>query len=168
MGILGSGIIILNENKVPTVEKKDSWNYEIFMGVFCTVISMLSGGIESVCNKVMANNKTAITTQLFYAGCAHCIYSILWMLITRDFDFTFLYFIMCMMHAILFFFGYYIFNKGLEIINLSKTSLIQYSKIVFVLILSVVLLRQSIYFSDILGSVIITSFMIYHLMNPVR
>ena len=168
LGIIGSSIIIFNENKVPTIEKKDSKNYEIFIGVFCSVISMLSGGIESVCNKVMANNKTPITTQLFYTGCAHCMYSILWMIISKDFDFSFLYLIMCMMHAILFFSGFYTFNKGLEIIDLSKSSLIQYSKIVFVLVLSAILLGQPIFFSDILGSVIIVSFMIYHLMNPIR
>ena len=53
-------------------------------------------------------------------------------------------------------------------IDLSKTSIIQYSKIVFVFILSTIFLGQKVFFSDIVGSVIIVSFMIYHMMNPVK
>ena len=167
-GILGTAIIVLNENKIPSVEEKESKTYEIFLGVLCNFLSMISGGIEGVCNKIMAKEKTPITSQLFYVGCSHCAYSFLWMLITNDFDSTALYFLMCMMHGLLFFSVFYMFNKGLQIIDLSKTSIIQYSKIVFVFILSAIFLRQKIFFSDIVGSVIIVSFMIYHVMNPVK
>ena len=168
LGILGSSIIVLNENKIPSVEEKDSKAYEIFLGVFCNFLSMLTGGIEGVCNKIMAKEKTPITSQMFYVGLSHCAYSFLWMLITNDFDYTMIYFIMCMMHAILFFSGFYMFNKGLQIIDLSKTSIIQYSKIVFVFILGALFLSQKVFFSDIIGSAIIVSFMVYHLLNPVK
>ena len=74
-GILGSAIIILNENKIPVVEEKQSKAYEIFLGVFCNFLSMITGGIEGVCNKIMAKEKTPITSQMFYVGCSHCFYS---------------------------------------------------------------------------------------------
>ena len=167
-GILGSVIIILNENKVPVVEEKQSKAYEIFIGVLCNFLSMITGGIEGVCNKIMANKKTPITSQMFYVGCSHCFYSFLWMLITNDFDYTTKYFLMCMGHGILFFCGFFFFNKGLQIIDLSKTSIIQYSKIVFVFILGTIFLGQQVFFSDILGSSIIVGFMIYHVSNPVK
>ena len=64
---------------------------------------MITGGIEGVCNKIMAKEKTPITSQMFYVGCSHCFYSFLWMLITNDFDYTTKYFLMCMGHGILFF-----------------------------------------------------------------
>ena len=167
-GILGSVIIILNENKVPVVEEKQSKAYEIFIGVLCNFLSMITGGIEGVCNKIMAKEKTPITSQMFYVGCSHCFYSFLWMLITNDFDYTIKYFLMCMGHAILFFGGFFFFNKGLQIIDLSKTSIIQYSKIVFVFILGTIFLGQQVFFSDILGSSIIVGFMIYHVLYPVK
>lgn len=168
LGILCSSIIVLNENKIPSVEEKESKTYEIFLGVFCNFLSMLTGGIEGVCNKIMAKEKTPITSQMFYVGCSHCTYSFLWILITNDFDYTVKYFFMCMIHAVLFLSGFYMFNKGLQLIDLSKTSIIQYSKIVFVFILSTIFLKQKVFFSDIIGSAIIVSFMIYHLMNPVK
>ena len=167
-GILGSVIIILNENKVPVVEEKQSKAYEIFIGVLCNFLSMITGGIEGVCNKIMAKEKTPITSQMFYVGCSHCFYSFLWMLITNDFDYTIKYFLMSMGHAILFFGGFFFFNKGLQIIDLSKTSIIQYSKIVFVFILGTIFLGQQVFFSDILGSSIIVGFMIYHVLYPVK
>ena len=167
-GIIGSSIVILNENKIPAVEEKESKTYEIFIGVFCNILSMITGGIEGVCNKIMAKEKTPITSQMFYVGCSHCFYSFLWMLITWDFDYTLKYFLMCMGHAILFFGGFFFFNKGLQIIDLSKTSIIQYSKIVFVFVLGVIFLGQEVFFSDILGSSIIVGFMIYHVLNPVK
>ena len=167
-GILGSVIIILNENKVPVVEEKQSKAYEIFIGVLCNFLAMITGGIEGVCNKIMAKEKTPITSQMFYVGCSHCFYSFLWMLITNDFDYTIKYFLMCMGHAILFFGGFFFFNKGLQIIDLSKTSIIQYSKIVFVFILGTIFLGQQVFFSDILGSSIIVGFMIYHVLYPVK
>ena len=168
LGILGTTIIVLNENKIPSVEEKDSKTYEIFLGVFCNFLSMVTWGVEGVCNKIMAKEKTPITSQMFYVGLSHCAYSFLWMFFTNDFDYTIEYFLLCMIHAILFFSGFYIFNKGLQIIDLSKTSIIQYSKIVFVFILGAIFLGQKVFFSDIVGSVIIVSFMIYHVMNPVK
>ena len=167
-GILGSSIVILNEDKIPAVEEKQSKTYEIFIGVFCNFLSMITGGIEGVCNKIMAKEKTPITSQMFYVGCSHCFYSFFWMLITWDFDYTLKYFLMCMGHAILFFGGFFFFNKGLQIIDLSKTSIIQYSKIVFVFVLGIIFLGQKVFFSDILGSSIIVGFMIYHVLNPVK
>ena len=167
-GIIGSSIVILNENKIPAVEEKESKTYEIFIGVFCNILAMITGGIEGVCNKIMAKEKTPITSQMFYVGCSHCFYSFLWMLVTWDFDYTLKYFLMCMGHAILFFGGFFFFNKGLQIIDLSKTSIIQYSKIVFVFVLGVIFLGQEVFFSDILGSSIIVGFMIYHVLNPVK
>jgi len=53
-------------------------------------------------------------------------------------------------------------------IDLSKNALIQYTKIVFVFILGTLLLGEKIFFGDVLGSSIIASFMIYHVLNPIK
>ena len=59
-------IIFLNENKIPAVEEKQSKAFEIFIGVLCNFLYMITGGIEGVCNKIMAKEKTPITSQMFY------------------------------------------------------------------------------------------------------
>ena len=108
----------------------------------------------------MADEKISLFTQLFYFGIFHSSYSLLWMILTKDFDYTLLYFIMCGSHSFLFLLGNYFNYIGLKIIDLSKNAIIQYTKIVFVFILGT--------FSDILGSTIIVSFMIYHALNPIK
>ena len=72
------------------------------------------------------------------------------------------------MQAVLFFLGNFFNYCGLKLIDLSKTSLLQYTKIVFVFILSSLLLNEQIFLSDILGSFIIVTFMIYHVINPIK
>ena len=174
MGIIGSCIIVLNENKISkqTQVKSDNSNNSNKSYVLIGLLSMFGNislsGVIGVVNKIMADQKISLYTQLFYFGIFHSIYSFLWMLFTMDFDYTLLYFIMCAFHAFLFFLGNYFNYIGLKIIDLSKNAIIQYTKIVFVFILGTLLLGEKIFFSDILGSTIIVSFMIYHALNPIK
>ena len=167
LGILGSSIIVLNEKKIVS-NKKDSSLSEVFIGIISILCNISLAGVIGVANKIMANNKISIYTQMFYLGIFHCFYSFLWMLFTMDFDYTFIYFILCMLQAVLFFLGNFFNYSGLKMIDLSKTSLLQYTKIVFVFILSSLLLNEKIFLSDIFGSCIIVSFMIYHVINPIK
>ena len=170
-GIIGSCIIVLNENKVAKKENEktnNSNNSNMIIGLISICGNILLSGVIGVVNKIMANQKISIYTQLFYFGIFHSSYSFLWMLLTKDFDYTLLYFIMCGFHAFLFFLGNYFNYIGLKIIDLSKNAIVQYTKIVFVFILGTLVLGEKIFFSDILGSIIIVSFMIYHYFNPIK
>ena len=170
LGIVGSCIIILNENKLATNKKEASSNNSsnVFIGITSILFSIFLGGVLSLVNKIMAVEKISLYTQLFYFGIFLCLYSFLWMLFTKDFDYTLAYFFLCPLQACLFFLGNYFNYLGLKIIDLSKTSLIQYTKIVIVFILGSLVLGEKIFFSDIIGSTIIVSFMIYHVMNPIK
>ena len=167
VGILGSSIIVLNEKKLAST-KNNSTISGIFIGIISILCNISLAGVIGVANKIMANNQISIYTQMFYLGFFHCLYSFLWMLFTMDFDYTWTYFFLSMMQAVLFFFGNFLNYCGLKLIDLSKTSLMQYTKIVFVFILSSLILNEKIFFSDILGSFIIVIFMIYHVINPIK
>ena len=167
LGILGSSIIVLNEKKIVST-RKDSSVSEVFIGIISILCNISLAGVIGVSNKIMAKNNISIYTQMFYLGFFHCLYSFLWMLFTWDFDYTWTYFFLCTMQAVLFFLGNFFNYSGLKLIDLSKTSLLQYTKIVFVFILSSLLLNEKIFLSDILGSFIIVTFMIYHVINPIK
>ena len=171
MGIIGSCIIVLNENKISKQSKPDNSNSNksyVLIGILSIFANILITGIVWLVNKIMAAQKISLYTQLFYFGIFHFGYSILWMLFTKDFDISILYFLMCGSQAFLFYLGNYFNYIGLKIIDLSKNAIIQYTKIVFVFILGTLLLGEKIFFSDILGSTIIVSFMIYHALNPIK
>lgn len=169
-GIIGSCIIVLNESKLANNNKTDSNSSlsDVFIGLISILANIALSGVIGVVNKIMAVQKISLYTQLFYFGIFHSAYSFLWMLFTMDFNYTLPYFIMCASHACLFFGGNYFNYLGLKLIDLSKTSVIQYTKIVFVFLLGTILLNEKIFFSDIVGSAIIVSFMIYHVMNPIK
>ena len=169
VGIIGSCIIVLNENKIADKKINSSFTTsDVFVGLLAILAYIALFGIIGVVNKIMAIQKISLYTQLFYFGIFHTFYSFLWILFTIDFDYTFPYFIMCGLHACLFFCGNYFNYLGLKIIDLSKTSIIQYTKIVFVFLLGTIILGEKIFFSDIAGSAIIVSFMIYHVINPIK
>jgi drug/metabolite transporter (DMT)-like permease len=169
LGIIGSSIIVLNENKINEKEQESNTNYSnVFIGLISMAANVLLSGVIGVVNKIMADKKISLYTQLFYFGIFHSLYSFLWMLFTNDFDYTILYFFLCATHACLFFLGNYFNYIGLKLIDLSKTSLLQYTKIIFVFLLGSLLLGEKVFFSDIVGSVIIISYMIYHVINPIK
>ena len=169
LGIIGSCIIVLNENKLATKKNdSNSTTSDVFIGIIAILGNISLSGVIGVVNKIMANQKISLYTQLFYFGIFHSSYSFIWMLFTRDFDYTLSYFFLCGTHACLFFLGNYFNYLGLLLIDLSKTSIIQYTKIVFVFLLGTLLLGEKIFFSDIVGSIIIVSFMIYHVMDPIK
>ena len=173
MGIVGSCIIVLNENKIAKQSNANAENSEnnkskILLGLFSISGNIFLSGVVGVVNKIMADQKISLYTQLCYFGIFHTSYSFLWMLFTKDFDYTLLYFIICSFHAFLFFLGNYFNYIGLKIIDLSKNAIVQYTKIVFVFILGTLIIGEKIFFSDILGSTIIVGFMIFHYLNPIK
>ena len=169
LGIIGSCIIVLNEKKLATKNNdSNSSTSDVFIGVISILANIALSGVIGVVNKIMANEKVSLYTQLFYFGIFHSSYSFIWMLFTNDFDYSYGYFFLCGTHACLFFLGNYFNYLGLLLIALSKTSIIQYTKIVFVFLLGTLLLGEKIFFSDIIGSAIIVSFMIYHVLHPIK
>ena len=173
MGIIGSCIIVLNENKISKQTKvsensNNSNKSYVLIGLMSIIGNIIISGIIWVVNKIMANQKISLYTQLFYFGIFHASYSLIWMIFAKDFDYTLLYFLICGSQAFLFYLGNYFNYIGLTMIDLSKNALIQYTKIVFVFILGSLLLGEKIFFGDVLGSSIIASFMIYHVLNPIK
>ena len=166
-GIIGSATIVLNEKKLKS-NKKDSNISEVFIGIIAILINIALSGINSVSNKIMAINKVSIYTQMFYLGIFHSLYSFLWMLFTRDFNYTPGYFFLCTTQSVLFFTANYFMFCSHKMLDLSKVSLFQYTKVVFVFILGLLMVKEKVFLTDIVGSGIIVGFMIYHMTHPIK
>ena len=109
MGIIGSCIIVLNENKISkqAISDNNSNKSYVLIGLLSIIGNIIISGIIWVVNKIMANQKISLYTQLFYFGIFHAGYSLLWMIFTKDFDYTLLYFLICGSQAFLFYLGNY-------------------------------------------------------------
>ena len=110
MGIIGSCIIVLNENKISKQTKvsensNNSNKSYVLIGLMSIIGNIIISGIIWVVNKIMANQKISLYTQLFYFGIFHASYSLIWMIFAKDFDYTLLYFLICGSQAFLFYLG---------------------------------------------------------------
>ena len=160
---------MLNENELAkNQQKENNSNFsDVVIGLLSMAANITITGIVWAVNKIMATKKISLYAQLFYFGIFHFSYGFLWMLFTMDFDYTFGYLFLCSSQAFLFFLGNYFNYLGLKLIDLNKISIIQYTSIIFVLILGSIFLKEKIFFSDIVGSAIIVSFVVYQAINPI-
>ncbi len=164
--LIGSFIIILNEKNSKNIKNEKSNLNDILIGVFFCFINVISTSLISVTNKKLADNKIPISTQGFYVGLTTCFYSSIFTFFYGNICLKIGYLIMCMIHGF-FFYGFLVlFNAALKLCQLSKLALTSYLQIVYVFILGFFFLKEEIFFTDIIGTFFIVSFMIYNTMNP--
>ena len=164
--LIGSFIIILNEKNSKNIKNEKSNINDILIGVFFCFINVIATSLISVANKKLADNKIPISTQGFYVGLTTCFYSSIFTFFYGNICLKIGYLIMCMIHGF-FFYGFLVlFNAALKLCQLSKLALTSYLQIVYVFILGFFFLKEEIFFTDIIGTFFIVSFMIYNTMNP--
>ena len=78
--------------KIKQNENKDSSMKEYVLGVISIILNIVLSSFNNITNKYMAS-RVSINAQMFYLGIFHCIYSLLWMTFTWDFDYTIEYFL---------------------------------------------------------------------------
>ena len=166
-GIVGSVIIILDEKKIKENENKESNMKEYVLGVISIVLNIVLQSFNNITNKYMAP-RVSIYAQMLYLGIFHCVYSLLWMTFTWDFDYTVEYFFEGALQSVLFFLGNFFYNWSLSKISMSKYSIIQYSKFVMAFILGWGVLEEEVLMNDMIGTTIIGGFMIYNVMFPIK
>jgi len=166
-GVVGSVIIILDEKKIKENENKESSMKEYVVGVISIILNIVLSSFNNITNKYMAP-RVSIYTQMLYLGIFHCTYSLIWMTVTWDFDYTVEYFFEGALQSVLFFLGNFCYNLSLSKISMSRYSIIQYSKFVMAFILGWEVLEEEVLFNDMIGTTIIGGFMVFNVMFPIK
>ena len=171
MCVGGSMIIILNEKKSPNKsnDNKDnnSSQFGVFIGVILSLVSVLFYAIINISSKILASHRVSLNNQMIYIGAANMMYSIIYIIYKWKICLKPGYIIMCIFHGSFFYIYYICYNRALQLAQVNKIVIITYLQIVFVFILANVFLGEGIYFSDILGTLIMMSYMIYNVLNPI-
>ena len=74
---------------------------------------------------------------------------------------------MCILHGLFFYLYYICYNRALQLAQVNKIVVITYLQIVFVFILGNIFLGEKIYETDIIGTLLMLSYMIYNVLNPI-
>ena len=165
--IIGSIFIISNEKKSKETsgEKNKDLN-DILIGTSLGVINIFCVAFVVTANKILVNNKVPIGTQMLYVGISTFCYSVLFTLIFRDVCLKPGFLILCLFHGLFFYLGNFFANEAYKRIQISKVIIFNYLQIVFVIILSLIFLKEPIFFTDILGFSLIIGYLIYNTLNP--
>ncbi len=165
--IIGSIFIISNEKKSKETsgEKNKDFN-DILLGTSLGVINIFCVAFVVTANKILVNNKVPIGTQMLYVGISTFCYSIIFTLIFRDVCLKAGFLILCLFHGLFFYLGNFFANEAYKRIQISKVIIFNYLQIVFVIILSLIFLKEPIFSTDILGFSLIVGYLIYNTLNP--
>lgn len=172
MCVGGSMIIILNEKKSPNSnnDKENSNNSStlgILIGVVLSLVSVIFYAIINIASKILASHRVSLNNQMIYIGGANMMYSIIYIIFKRKICLKPGYLLMCIFHGSFFYIYYICYNRALQLAQVNKIVIITYLQIVFVFILANIFLGEGIYITDILGTLIMMSYMVYNVLNPI-
>ena len=172
MCVGGSMIIILNEKKSPNKKKTEensnkSNQFGVFIGVILSLVSVIFYAIINIASKILASHRVSLNNQMIYIGGANMMYSIVYIIFKGKMCLKPGYLIMCIFHGSFFYIYYICYNRALQLAQVNKIVIITYLQIVFVFILANIFLGEGIYSTDILGTVIMLSYMVYNVLNPI-
>ena len=180
MCVGGSMIIILNEHSAPPNKKEDNKNdnkdkntsndvgtYGVLLGLGLCIISVGFNAIINIASKILASHRVSLNNQMVYIGATNMMYSIIYIIFKRKMCLKPGYLIMCIIHGFFFYVYYVCYNRALQLAQVSKIIIINYLQIAFVFLMANLFLGEGIYFTDILGTIIMMSYMVYNALNPI-
>jgi len=160
---------LIKEEEKSNEEKKKYGGFSLgtIFGLVLAFIDIFFVSTVELANKVLANSRVPIHTQVFYVGINTIGYSLIYLFFTNQWYICGGYAILIFFQAILFYIGNFFFNAGLKYIDLAKSAPLTYSRVAFVLILGFIILGEKVYWSDIFGTCLILGYMLYNLYFPI-
>ena len=165
IGLFGSSIIALNDKKPES--KTTIINTDMNKGLIFAILLLLVGALASVGQKMITKDGMPVQVQNFYLGIYNGLPGFIMCVYERHFALKDIkYIIYCVFNGFFFLAGHYLTTICYQYIAISKFLPVTYLVVVFTFILSVTVLNEPLFFSDILGASIIIGFQFYNLMYP--
>ena len=165
-------LIVMNEKKEGSTGEdtkvKDSPTlYTLVCGFLCGCAQLLAVAVHRVSSKVLVKQKIDMNTQLMYPSFACIVLSFIFIpLCGKEFKCGFWLSFHSGLNCLIWLLSTILILVSFKGIELVKTTAIGYLNIVTVFILGVLFLGETIYLTDVLGSLLILGFNIYNTMYP--
>jgi drug/metabolite transporter (DMT)-like permease len=118
--------------------------------------------------KVVSLEKISTNVQCFYLGIFNTLQGFLFALFGFPLSLNPMFIFNLFINAVLVYFGTYFQVQSLKYISVNKVSPLTYICTLTVFVLSVLLLGESIFLTDIIGSMLILSFNVYNSAFPIK
>ena len=161
----GSALIILNDKKPQS--KTTILHDNIYAGLFFAVLFLLTLSINTIGQKMMAKEKMPPDVQNFYLGFYNILPALFMCLKQGYFAFGHIkYILYCMSNGFLFYLANYCTSVCYKYIAISKFIPVTYLNIVFTFFLSIFVLGEPLFFTDLVGATLIIGFQIWNITYP--
>ena len=163
----GSTMIILNERKSEISSEKNSSLNNIFLGSFYLTINVTLFSLGLIGQKFLCAEKLSPEAQTFYFGFYTTIIAGTFCVFNKDFKLSnILYCLYSLFNGIIFYICNFLNSVSFQDIEISKLQPVSYLSTVLVIIASAVIFKENLYFTDVLGALMIIGFIIYNGMFP--
>ena len=163
---LGSFIILGSEKGNTKNENFDL--YKLVLGSIFALINAIISGFVNVSQKIMGDCGMTNKQQVFYISLVLIIASFFFCLFQNNFGMDLVIFFMGTLNGVNFFYANHFYQEALPVLNVGGCVPFNYLLVIFVFILCVVVLGEHIYFTDIIGSLVIISFHAYNAWVPIQ
>ena len=164
---IGSAMIILNERKSEeNADKNSSLNF-IFLGSIYLTINVTLFSLGLVGQKFLCKEKLTPEEQTFYFGLYTVFIAGFFCILKLDFKLSnILYCLYSLLNGFIFYICNFLNSVSFQNIEISKLQPVSYLSTVLVVIASAVIFKENLYFTDIIGALMIIGFIIYNGMYP--
>ena len=147
------------------LEEKESSG--ILFGAIAAISHLTISAFANFAQREIAKEGIAGDEQNFWLGVFNCIPAFIVMAFQNNFGLSNIkYPLYIMTNAPVFYLANYFTAEALKNITINKLTPLNYLSIVFVFILGYILLGEKVYFTDLLGSIIIIGFQLYNIYVP--
>ena len=166
---IGGSIIVMNENKDNTNNTNINNNNlsDTYIGVIMGILNFVCWGSASFTQKLFIINKLNTENQLFYIGLSNTILGIIGCIVQQKIGNSILNIICALSHSVVFYLGTLTTDWALKLMDASKFAPTIYINTLMVFCVSVLVFNESLYFTDIIGSLLIVSYHIYNALYPI-
>ena len=164
---IGSTMIILNERKSETSTEKHSSLSNIFLGCTYLFVNVTLFSLGLIGQKFLCEENVSPEEQTFYFGFYTTLIAGTLCILKFDFKLSnILYCLYSLLNGIVFYICNFLNSVSFQNIEISKLQPVTYLSTILVIIASAVIFKENLYFTDILGALMIIGFIIYNGMYP--
>ena len=165
LSFIGSIFILLNE--VQPEQRKQNDNKSVFIGIIFSFGYLTTLCVSKFAQKMLCKDHMTPEVQTFYLGFFTALQAFIFLLFDFKLGLNLIYILYCFSNGLIFCIVNMLCTEAMGNLAISKYLPLTYFATVFIFILGWIVLGERVYFTDIVGSLLIVGFQIYNAWFPV-
>jgi drug/metabolite transporter (DMT)-like permease len=165
LSFFGSILILLNE--VQPEQRKQNDNKSVFVGIIYAFGYLATLCVSKFAQKMLCKDHMTPEVQTFYLGLFTALQACIFSVFDFKLGLNIYYILYCFSNGLIFTLVNVLCTEAMNNLAISKYLPLTYFATVFIFVLGWIVLGERVYFTDILGSLLIVGFQLYNAWFPV-